>query len=139
MEFNFETIKGLSVRDVITLDMLVPMAKRAEEIEKLIKETYVFHIGEKKIEVWHDEYNHEDLTYDGVWQAIYLHQQYYVNCTADKIFELMKAEFLITSGFCEEYGDDNCYTEYGELAAIYRYFKNFVTMTEEKAVLQKLA
>lgn len=129
--FDYASIKKLTCNDTIILNSLVPLAEQAKEAEKQIKETYLFHIGEDKIELWHDDYNHEYLTRDGVWQARFLHQTYDVECTAETIFEYMKAEYFIQNGFTEQY-EGNRYTEDGEKAFIFRYFKSFLKRTEEK-------
>lgn len=128
--FDYESIKKLTADDVLILNGLSELAKKAKEAAEIVKDTYLFHIGEEKIEVWRDEYNHEYLTCDGVWQARYLHQNYDVKCTAETIFEYMKAEFLIEKGFAKEY-DGNLYTKEGEMVQAFRYFKVFLKNTED--------
>ena len=129
--FDYESIKNLTEEDVLILNGLIALAKKAEEAAEIVKATYLFHIGEEKIEVWSDQYNHEYLTCDGVWLARYLHQTYDVECTKQSIFDYMKAEFLIENGFVKEY-DGNSYTEEGKMRQVFRYFKVFLKNTKEK-------
>jgi hypothetical protein len=95
-------------------------------VANLIREKFTFKIGEDKIEVWSDAYNHEYITYDGVWQARYLHQTYDVECSVEGIFNLFRAEYLISKGFASEYEGDG-FSEAGELNYICRYFRTFVS------------
>ena len=129
--FDYASIKKLSPNDVLILNSLSPLAEKAKEIEKQIKETYLFHIGEKRIAIWHDENNYEYLTYDGVWQARYLNQTYNVECTAETIFEYLKANYLIEKGYVKKY-DGNHYTEEGKMASAFFYFNNFMNKTADK-------
>lgn len=129
--FNYETIQNLSPDDVIIINDLVVLAEKAKEIEQKIRENFTFKMGEDKIELWHDEYNHEYLTHDGVWQARYLHQTYDVKCTAEEIFEYMKAEYLIDKGFVPEIKESR-FTAEGAKRQIYRYFSSFVNKLEVK-------
>ena len=128
--FDYAVIKKISPNDVLILNGLIPLAQQAIEAEKLIKETYMFHIGETEIEVWTDQNNYEYITRDGIWQARYLHQEYNVECTADVIFEYFKADFLIKNGYSKEY-ENSCYTEEGKKAEIFRYFIGFLRKTED--------
>lgn len=129
--FDYDNIKELSPKVVMVLQALAPLAEQAEEAEKQIRATYLFHIGEDKIEVWCDEHNHEYLTHDGVWQARYLHQAYDVKCDAETIFEYLKAEYLIQKGYALEtrLGE---YTPEGKKATIVRYFRRFIHKTAEE-------
>lgn len=126
--FDYSIIKTLTPKDVLILNELYTLAKQAEEAEKQIKAKYLFRVGEDKIEVWHCDYNTEYLTHDGIWQARYLHQSYDVECTAETIFEYMKANYMVKQGYAEEYSVNN-YTEEGEKALIFRYFNNFIERT----------
>ena len=121
-------INEIGPRDVVILNGLLPIAQKAIEAEQLIKETYLFRIGEDSIEVWHDEYNHEYLTQDGIWQARYLHQTYDVKCSAEIIFDYFKAEYLIKNGYAKEF-EGSYSTEEGNKAKICSYFNSFLRKT----------
>lgn len=132
---TYTDIINLSLKDVYVLNALLPIAEEAKNAETLIKSTYSFGVGEEKIEIWHDSVNHEFVTRDGVWQARYLHQTYDVNCTAEEIFEYMKADFLINNSYAPE-AIDGVLTAEGEKAFIYRYFSTFLRHTQELAKKQ---
>lgn len=128
--FDYASISTITTDDILILKGLLPLAEEARKAEKMIRDTYCFHIEEDRIELWADEYNHEYLTHDGVWQARYLHQTYDVECTADSIFEYMKADYLIENGFAEKLSNDNRLTDVGKKAMIYGYFRNFLKATK---------
>ena len=130
-----ENILALSVNEIIILNDLADVAKKAKKDAEIIRKAYAnsFGIGEDKIEVWRDRdcNNYEYLTHSGVWQARYLHQSYDVRCTEDEIFRYYRAEYLIENGF-EKETNGNCYTEAGELKFIVRYFHSFVRLAQKK-------
>lgn len=129
--FEYENIKEMSKNDVLIMQELATLVSQAEEAEKQIKKAYLFRIGEDVITVWSDEHNHENITHDGIWQARYLHQTYDVKCTAEEIFEYMKANFLIEKGYAKDYVDQQITPE-GEKAEVFRYFKTFLNSTIDK-------
>ena len=130
--FDYESINNLSAKDVEILNGLLPLAEEAKRAEEAIKAVYCFSIGEDKIEVWGDEYNHEYITHDGTWQARYLHQSYDVKCTAEEIFQYLKASFLIKKGFAQECVNSR-FTKEGEMTHIFAYFERFMKDAVEKA------
>ncbi len=97
--FRYDEFKNLSLDQVTIINDLKPLVEQAEKAEKIIKETFLFHIGEDKIEVWSDECNCEYITHDGIWQARYLNQSYDIECNAKTIFEFLKADYLVQNGF----------------------------------------
>lgn len=127
-------ITNMKVDDILMLNGLVGVAKEAKEAADIISKAYSkgFGIKEDKIEVWRDRdsNNFEYLTHDGIWQARYLHQSYDVDCTADGIFDYLKAEYLIKNGYTA--GQRGCYlTAEGEKAMVVAYFRTFVHRTKE--------
>lgn len=128
--FDIEKIKSFTVDEVIIMNELLDVAKSAKEASKLIRDTYQFPMGKDKIELWSDEHNAEYLTKDGVWQARYLHQEYDVDCSENSIFKYLRAEYLVSHGFCKEH--EGCYvTEEGKMARIAGYFRVFINKTRE--------
>lgn len=128
--FDIEKIKSFTVDEIIIMNELLDVAKSAKEAAKLIRDTYQFPMGEDKIELWNDGYNAEYITHSGVWQARYLNQQYDVSCSENSIFEYLKAEYLVSHGFCKEY--EGCYaTDEGEMARIAAYFRSFINKTRQ--------
>lgn len=120
-------INTLTADEVLVVNGLQKVAEEAKKASELIHKTYrCFGIGEEKIEVWSDEYNAEYLTYDGVWQARYLHQTYDVKCTPDGIFEYFKSEYLVSEGYADDYENE-------EKAHICKYFRTFLKKTEAKS------
>lgn len=128
--FDFESILKLGTKETIILKDLYPLAKKAIEAEKLIKETYLFPIGQNSIEIWHDEHNAEYITHDGIWQARYLHQSYNVECTAESIFDYMKAAYLIKNKYVPKFVEGK-QTDEGIKAEIFNYFSAFLKKTEK--------
>lgn len=126
--FDVEKIKSFTVDEVIIMNELLDVAKEAKEFAKLIRDTYQFPMGEDKITVWSDGHNAEYLTHNGVWQARYLHQSYDVECSEDSIFKYLRAEYLVSHGFCKEF-EDGSRTEDDRMAFISRYFRSFVVRT----------
>ena len=131
--FDYESIKNFTSTDSVTIiHELLPIVSKAKDIAQQIYETYLFHIGEEKIEVWSDECNHEYLTHDGIWQARYLNQAYDIRCDVETIFNYMKSYYLVKNGFVKGSDENGCYTEDGERAAIFLYFNSFIKKTKEK-------
>ena len=128
--FDYESIKKIGPKDIMIINSLLPLAKQAIEAEKLIRETYLFHIGETKITVWTDQNNWEYITRDGVWQARYLNQEYDVECTAEVIFDYAKADYLVKNGYVKEC-ENSYFTEEGKKAEIYKYFSCFLKKTAD--------
>lgn len=127
--FDMDKIMQMSADEIIAITDLKSIAEKAKAHAKLIREKYrCFGIGEDKIVVWRDSasLSSEYLTYTGVWQARYLHQTYNVECTADSIFDLYRAEYLVEKGFIPEYKNSTLTTE-GEKKRICSYFKAFVS------------
>lgn len=128
--YDMNKIMSLNADEILIVNGLQDVAKEAKEAAELIRKTYVFHIGEDKIEVWHDRdmNNFEYLTYSGVWQARYLHQTYDVECSEDEIFQYFRAEYLVDNGFVPETSECR-YTEEGQMKSISKYFRRFLKDT----------
>lgn len=125
---NYDAIKEMTPDDIPVMSDLLFLAEKAKKAEEQIRETYLFHIGEENIVVWHDgENNRESLTYNGVWQLRHLSRRFDVKCTAASIFEFMKADYLVRNGYVKSSG-----TKEAEQARAYGYFKNFLKRTYEK-------
>jgi hypothetical protein len=123
---DMDKIMGLNHQEVIAVVELHKLAQKAKVISDLIYKAYkCFGIGETKITVWSDGNNFEYLTYDGVWQARYLHQNYDVTCTPDGIFDVMKAAYL--------FSQDEHNHKLREMAAAHNYFMSFARKTAQKA------
>jgi len=131
---DISRINALTPDEVLAVIKLQDLAVEAKEAEEVISATYCcFGIGEEKVEIWQDRdgYNFEYLTHDGVWQARYLHQQYDVFCSADGIFECLKAEYFTQMGV------GNLPREIREMADACRYFRAFVKRTKAMACQQR--
>ena len=128
-------VMGMTVDEILILNGLVPIAREAKEAAEAIQQAYShgFGIGQDKIEVWRDRdaNNFEYLTHGGVWEARYLHQTYDVVCSADSIFEYLRAEYLINNGFAKEYTEDFCRTPEGEYMEVVRYLRSFIARTKD--------
>lgn len=75
------------------------LRKEAERIVEKIRLGYrCFGVMQDKIKLWDDNCNAEYLTHSGVWQARYLHEAYDVECNVDRVYELLKNEYLIRIG-----------------------------------------
>ena len=105
---NLEKLQKLTPEEVEVVCAMQELAKTAKEMAELVREAYRFRFGEDKICIWKDEYNAEYLTHSGVWQARYLHQEYEVTCTMEKIFEYLVAEHIVKNKLHEE---DSKYVE----------------------------
>ena len=130
---NLEKISGLTPDEIIVALALKDLAEEAIEMAKLIQETYhCFGISEEVIEIWRDRdgYNHEYLTYTGIWQARYLNQKYDVPCNSDSIFEYFKAEYLVNNGYASGYNGIN-FTDIGIKKRICEYLRNFLNRTKK--------
>ncbi len=129
-------IMNMTVDQILMLNGLVPVAKEAKDASDIIIKAFekAFGINEDKIMVWsdRDDYNHEYLTHDGIWQARYLHQTYDVKCTPDEIFKYFRAEYLIRNGYAQRISKNGCLTEEGKLEEVVRYFRSFVSKTQHK-------
>ena len=102
---NYEEIKNLSADDVQILNALLPMTKKAQEIEDMIKSVYTFHIGEKAIEVFCNSMPIKKvvLTYNGVVKFDENAEKFEIKCDARTIFEYMRADFLRKNGFVKKH------------------------------------
>lgn len=124
--FDMNKIMGLNADEILIINGLESVAKEAKEHVALVHKTYnCFGIGKDTIELWHDSYNAEYLTHDGIWQARYLHQQYDVKVDVDTVFNYYRAEWLVNNGYVNEY--DGCYlTDYGKMKLVCSHFRSFV-------------
>lgn len=128
----FEKIMSMTPDEIIMVNGLLVVAREAKAVAEKIRDKFTFKIGEDRIEVWADEYNHEYITHDGVWQARYLHHdEYDVMCSAEEIYKLFRAEYLIKNGFCESYDEGGNMTKEAEWMNICQYFRMFLTRTFE--------
>ena len=124
--FDMEKINNLTADEVLIVNGLQAVAKEAKEHVALIHKTYnCFGIGKDTIELWHDSYNAEYLTHDGIWQARYLHQQYDVKVDVATVFDYYRAEWLVNNGYVDEY-NASYLTDYGKKKFICGYFRSFV-------------
>ena len=124
----------MKVDEILMVNGLAEVAKEAKESAEIISKAYAkaFGIKEDKIVVWNDAYNAEYLTHDGIWQARYVHQTYDVECTADGIFDYLKADYLIQNGYASPYMEDSCYlSPEGAKQEVVRYFRVFVNRAKE--------
>ena len=116
---------NLTPEELVILDDLKELAKDAIEAAKLINEAYTFKIGQDKVVVWEDSYNHEYVTNDGIWQARYLHQTYDVKSTSHEIYKLLKNEYI----YRNNHNKDKYYRDQAEIAG---YFRTFINKTKER-------
>lgn len=124
---NFDSIVlKLTPEEVLAMTGLAKIAEESIEAIKLISETYSFKMGEDKVVVWSDECNAEYLTIDGIWQARYLHQTYDVTCTVDKVYDLLRKEYLYKEGYIKT-------KEYEDKKQVAGYFRAFINKTRQKA------
>ena len=129
--FDYSDIEALEPDDIIILNGLLPLAEKAKEAEEMIKEVYVFHMGENKITVWEDECNTEYLTFEGIWQARYINQVYDIECSAETIFEYMKSDYLVKNEIIAS-EEHSHFTEEGQRAFVFKYFNTFLKRTKKK-------
>lgn len=90
MEITSDLLESLTAEDIKKILDYRHLLIDAKMDVEAITETYKFKIGEEKITIWKDENNAEYLTYNGVWQARYLHQTYDLPVTVDAVFEAYK-------------------------------------------------
>lgn len=130
--FDLNKIFSLSPDEIIITNEIQPLAEESKRISQLIHDSYVFRIGENQIKVWEDKdgYNAEYLTHDGIWQARYLHQTYDVLCTPEEIYKLLVADYLVENGYVDRFDRSNI--DINEKSVIFRYFRKFVILTEDK-------
>lgn len=130
--FAFKNSKDLTKSDIRILEEIASLSAKAQDAEKQIKKTYLFHIGEDKICIWgyNCDGNCEYLTFDGVWQGRYNNQSYDIVCSAENIFEYMKADYLVKNGYVDKVCGNQC-TEESKKAHIFGYFQSFLKRTAE--------
>lgn len=129
--FDLQSLAKLNPDDIILLNELLPMAREAKRIEELIKSTYLFHVGEERIQVdTNDDCHCEFLTHDGKWLCSWTRSEYEVLCNAPEIFELMKAKYMLDNNYFE---DTEAKKTAEKKAQTWRHFKSFVVVTEELA------
>ena len=121
-------VYDLTAKELEIALKLNEIKQEATQAVKKIKEAYrCFGIKQEKIEVWSDVHNAEYLTYDGVWQARYLHETYDVECTVERVYELLKLEYLMQIGEMEmDYQIDGTVRNF-------RSFINRIQLTEDQA------
>lgn len=93
MEITIDLIENLTPEDIELILKYNELLSEAKNAVKIIKNTCLFHIGEKEITLSDDGNNREYLTYDGIWKARYLHQSYDIPVTIEGIFDVYKAEY----------------------------------------------
>jgi hypothetical protein len=93
MEITIDLIENLTPEDIELILKYNELLSEAKDAVKIIKNTCLFHIGEKRIILSDDGNNREYLTFDGVWKARYLHQSYDIPVTVEGVFDVYKAEY----------------------------------------------
>lgn len=93
MEITTDLIESLTAEDVELILKYNELLSEAKNAVKIIKNTCLFHIGEKEITLFNDGNNREYLTFDGIWKARYLHQSYDIPVTVEGVFDVYKAEY----------------------------------------------
>lgn len=93
MEITIDLIENLTPEDIELILKYNELLSEAKNAVKIIKNTCLFHIGEKEITLSDDGNNREYLTFDGIWKARYLHQSYDIPVTIEGIFDVYKAEY----------------------------------------------
>lgn len=93
MEITIDLIESLTPEDIDRILIYSDLLSESKKAVQIIKDTCLFHIGEKEITLSYDGNNRESLTYDGIWKARYLHQSYDVPVTIEGIFDVYKAEY----------------------------------------------
>lgn len=92
--FTIHDIESLTAGEIKTILALNEIRLEAAADSAFIHSVMTFKIGEKRKTVWEDSHNAEYLTYEGVWQARYLHQAYDVDCSAVGIFNAYKEAYF---------------------------------------------
>lgn len=93
MEITIDLIENLTPEDIELILKYNELLSEAKNAVKIIKNTCLFHIGEKEITLSDDGNNREYLTFDGIWKARYLHQSYDVTVTVEGVFDVYKTEY----------------------------------------------
>lgn len=128
---NLAKIQKLTPEEVEVVCAMQELPKTAEEMAKLVREAYRFRFGEDKICVCDDGNNKECLTYEGKWQARYLHQEYDIACTKDEIFEYLVAEYIVTNRLHLDASDFEK-VNFEEGAKAIGYFRRFIERTKKE-------
>ena len=123
---NMDKIMSLSLNEVCAVMKLMELAKEAEEVYRLIRESYnKIDIGEQEVIVCEEPSNYEYLSNDLVWHAWHREELLTVTCTPDVIFELFKAEYFAdTRRVISDY--------YKKKARICKKFRSFVKRLQEE-------
>ena len=127
---TYEAIKSLEGMNDKTFKELRELAKEAEDIEKLIKETWKFKRGETIIKVLESSKSdkiEEDLTIGGLWMRG--KDNFYdicISCIAAEIFKYLLAEFMVNNKLPCVDGRTS------EMAETCEHFKEFLRRTEQK-------
>lgn len=93
MEVTIDLIENLTPEGIGLILKYNELLSEAKNAVKTIKNTCLFHIGEKEITLSDDGNNREYLTFDGIWKARYLHQSYDIPVTIEGVFDVYKAEY----------------------------------------------
>ncbi len=129
---NYEMIKNLTDEDVAKLSEFRPIAKEAEEAERMIRETWLFKSCQDTIKVWESDDGcvKEYMGYDGRWRRDVAGEGYsIVDCEAKEIFDYFKAEWLFKN-YCGCVREDD--DETAKMAEVCSHFREFLKRTEEK-------
>ena len=125
---EMEKLMQMSVDDVLSVKDFLLIAQAAKATAELIQKSFKSSFSEvlHRIPVWCDREgkDHEYLTDDWVWQARYTDWFYDIKCDAQGIFELFKAEYLITWDLIPK--TDAQYYRISHMAHTCKYFRKFV-------------
>lgn len=97
--FDYEKIMSITPEQIIVISELAKLAQKAQKYEKLIKKTYLFTMGEDKIEIWSNSNNtlREYLTFRGTWEMFRrgnVVEDYSVDISAESIYKRLMAREL---------------------------------------------
>ena len=126
--FDFNKINSLTNDDIIIINKLLRISDEAKRISELIRDHFrCFSWGQTKVAVYNDEIlrKTEYLTYDGIWIAAYPNLYLEVDCSEEGLYEVFKADYLLSHGFVHE-GDEGVDEAFLQKAMSAKYFKVFV-------------
>lgn len=128
---DIKKIKELTPKEVEVVCAVQELIRPAEEMAELVREAYRFRFGESKICVWNDGSNEEWLTYEGKWQARYLHQEYDIACTKESIFNYLVAEYIVENNLHED-AFNIVKVDLEDQAKAFGYFREFIERTKKE-------
>lgn len=134
---DLSQFEGITPDEIIILMGLLEPAKEAKRLAQMLSQVYVFKPDEKQKIVLNDGMGYEYITRDGVWHGRYKDRNFDVDveCTAERIFELLRGEYLVRAGYVDRYSNDLmtlAEMDAQQDAYIYSYFKQFIKRTESQ-------